>query len=293
MPPVPVDPAVKIGKLSNGFTYYIRKNAYPENRVDFYIAQRVGSIQEDENQRGLAHFLEHMAFNGSEYFKGDSMIEYLHSIGVEFGADLNAYTAVDKTVYRICNVPSARPATLDSCLLVLKDWSNGLTLDAGEIDKECGGIHEEWRLSTSSKVRMTERNLEKLYPGSKYGRRMPIGIMSVVDNFKPEAFRSYYHKWYRPDNQAIIVVGDVDVDRTEAKIKEMFSGIKLVPNAAKVVDEPVPDNDKAIILVDKDKEQQVYLIQLFFKHEATPNDRKNNIGISCTAICRETGGEHA
>lgn len=277
MPPIPVDQAVKTGKLANGLTYYIRKNAYPEHRVNFYIAQRVGSIQEDENQRGLAHFLEHMAFNGSDHFKGDRMIEYLRSIGVEFGADLNAYTAVDKTVYRICNVPSARVETLDSCLLVLKDWAHGLTLDAGEIDKERGVIHEEWRQSTSPMSRMLERNLEKLYPGSKYGRRMPIGLMSVVDNFKPEVLRAYYHKWYRPDNQAIIVVGDVDVNRTEARIKDLFSGIKLQPNAAKVVDEPVPDNDKAIILIDKDKEQPVDLIQLFFKHDVTPDSLKNNM----------------
>lgn len=277
LPPIPVDPAVRTGKLANGLTYYIRKNAYPEHRVNFYIAQRVGSIQENEDQRGLAHFLEHMAFNGSEHFKGNNLIEYLRSIGVEFGSDLNAYTAVDKTVYRICNVPSANTSSLDSCLLILKDWSNGLLLEAKEIDKERGVIHEEWRLRSSPMERMLNRNLEKLYPGSKYGKRMPIGLMSVVDNFKPKALRDYYHKWYRPDNQGIIVVGDIDVDRTEAKIKELFGGIKLDPNAAKVVSEPVPDNDQAIILVDKDKEQTMDVIQLYFKHDATPDEEKSNI----------------
>lgn len=277
MPPIPVDKDVRTGKLDNGLTYYVRKNAYPEHRVNFYIAQRVGSIQEEDDQRGLAHFLEHMAFNGSDNFEGNNLIEYLRSIGVEFGSDLNAYTAIDKTVYRICNVPSTRVEALDSCLLILKDWSNGLTLDASEIDKERGVIHEEWRMRTDATSRMLERNLEKLYPGSKYGQRYPIGKMEIIDNFKPEALRLYYQKWYRPDNQAIIVVGDVDVDRTEAKIKELFGGIKLAPNAAQVVAEPVPDNAEAIVLVDKDKEQRIDMIELMFKHEAVPDSMKTSL----------------
>lgn len=277
LPPIPVDPAVKTGKLSNGLTYYIRNNGYPEHRVNFYIAQRVGSIQENDDQRGLAHFLEHMAFNGSDNFKENGLIEYLRSIGVEFGTDLNAYTGVDQTVYRICNVPSTRVSALDSCLLVLKDWSNGLTLDAKEIDKERGVINEEWRLRSSASQRIFERNLEKLYPGSKYGKRMPIGLMEIINNFKPEVLRQYYKKWYRPDNQAIIVVGDIDVNRTEAKIKELFSGIKLDPNAPKVVNETVPDNNEAIIIIDKDKEQQVDVIQLMFKHKEVPDSMKTSL----------------
>ena len=276
MPSLPVDSAVRIGKLPNGLTYYIRHNGYPEHRVNFYIAQRVGSIQEEDNQRGLAHFLEHMAFNGSDNYPGDKLLSYLRSIGVEFGRDLNAYTSIAETVYNIDNVPSNNVASLDSCLLVLKDWSNGLTLDAEEIDKERGVIENEWRLRSTPNQRMFERNLEKLYPGSKYGRRMPIGTMEVVKNFKPEVLRQYYHKWYRPDNQAIIIVGDIDVDRTEAKIKELFSSIKLDPNAAPVVAEPVPDNNEAIIIVDKDKEQQVNIVQIMFKHEAVPDSLKDN-----------------
>ena len=276
MPSLPVDSAVRIGKLPNGLTYYIRHNGYPEHRVNFYIAQRVGSIQEEDNQRGLAHFLEHMAFNGSDNYPGDKLLSYLRSIGVEFGRDLNAYTSIAETVYNIDNVPSNNVASLDSCLLVLKDWSNGLTLDAEEIDKERGVIENEWRLRSTPNQRMFERNLEKLYPGSKYGRRMPIGTMEVVKNFKPEVLRQYYHKWYRPDNQAIIIVGDINVDRTEAKIKELFSSIKLDPNAAPVVAEPVPDNNEAIIIVDKDKEQQVNIVQIMFKHEAVPDSLKDN-----------------
>jgi zinc protease len=145
MPPIPVDPAVRIGKLDNGLTYYIRHNEYPEHVANFYIAQRVGSINEDESQRGLAHFLEHMAFNGSEHFKGNGIIEFTRSLGVEFGSDLNAYTSIDQTVYRVCDVPTKRATALDSCLLILKDWSNGLLLEADEIDKERDVVHNEWR----------------------------------------------------------------------------------------------------------------------------------------------------
>ena len=277
MPDLPIDPAVRMGKLDNGLTYYVRKNGWPENRVNFYIAQRVGSIQENDDQRGLAHFLEHMAFNGSENFQGNNLIEYTRSLGVEFGSDLNAYTGIDQTVYRVCNVPSARIEVLDSCMLILRDWSCGLLLEADEIQKERGVIHEEWRLRTSPVMRMLERNLEALYPGSKYGQRMPIGKMEIIDNFEPQVLRDYYHKWYRPDNQAIIVVGDIDVDRTEAKIKEMFSNIPLDPNAEKVVDEQVPDNPEPIIIVDKDKEQQMTILEVMFKHEATPKEAKGNM----------------
>ncbi len=278
LPPIPVDTAVHTGRLANGLTYYVRHNNYPEHRVNFYIAQRVGSIQEEESQRGLAHFLEHMAFNGSDNFKGNGIIDYTRTLGVEFGKDLNAYTSVDRTVYNINDVPSARRSSLDSCLLVLRDWSCGLTLADDEIDKERGVIHEEWRLRSSASQRMLERNLETLYPGSKYGKRMPIGLMSVVDNFKYKELRDYYKKWYHPSNQAIIVVGDVDVNYTVNKIKELFGNIKNPTNAAKVVDEPVPDNAQPIIVVDKDKEQQYNIVSLYFKHDPTPDPEKSNCG---------------
>ena len=272
------DPSVRTGKLANGLTYYVKQNNWPEHRVNFYIAQRVGSLQEEENQRGLAHFLEHMAFNGSEHFAGNGVIDYTRSLGVEFGRDLNAYTSVDQTVYNINDVPSTRLSAIDSCLLILKDWSNGLLLEDEEIDKERGVIHEEWRVRSSAQQRMLERNLSTLYPGSKYGLRMPIGLMSVVDNFKPDELRDYYHKWYRPDNQAIVVVGDIDVDRTEAKIKEIFDAIPApAPDAAQVVDEPVPDNDEPIIVIDKDKEQTSTSVQVMFKHEPIADELKGTI----------------
>ena len=274
MPPIPVDPAVRIGKLDNGLTYYIRHNEYPEHVANFYIAQRVGSINEDESQRGLAHFLEHMAFNGSEHFKGNGIIEFCRSLGVEFGSDLNAYTSIDQTVYRVCNVPTKRATALDSCLLILKDWSNGLLLEPEEIDKERDVVHNEWRLGEGPSQRMLQRALPKTYPGSKYGERLPIGLMSVIDSFKPQTLRAYYHKWYRPDNQAIIVVGDIDVDHMEAKIKELFAGIKVDPNAPKVVPELVPDNKEAIYVYEKDKEMQMANVWVMMKHEATKPEEK-------------------
>ena len=276
---IPVDDQVRIGKLDCGLTYYIRHNDYPEHRVNFYIAQRVGSIQEEENQRGLAHFLEHMAFNGSEHFNGEGkgIIDYTRSLGVAFGQEMNAYTSIAETVYNIDNVPSDRQSAIDSCLLILKDWSNGLLLTDEEIDKERGVIHEEWRVRRSAMQRMLENQLEKLYPGSKYGRRMPIGLMEIVDNFPYQDLRDYYHKWYRPDNQALVIVGDVDVDHIEAQIKELYKDCVLDPNAAQVVPEPVPDNDEPIICVDKDKEQQYSQVMVMFKHEAFPKEMKTDL----------------
>ncbi len=277
MPPIPIDKDVRIGKLDNGLTYYIRHNNWPENRAEFYIAQRVGSIQEDENQRGLAHFLEHMCFNGTQNFPGDSILRYCESIGVKFGTDLNAYTSTDRTVYNISNVPTGNVNALDSCLLILHDWADGLLLEPKEIDKERGVIHEEWRLRTSPVMRMLYRCLPTLYPGSKYGERLPIGLMSVVDNFEYQALRDYYEKWYRPDNQAIIVVGDVDVDRTEAQIKKMFSGIVMPENPAPVVREAVPDNSEIIVVVEKDKELGANGLDLYFKRDAVEPAQKANM----------------
>ncbi len=277
LPPVPVDKDVRIGQLSNGLTYYLRYNNWPENRAEFYIAQRVGSLQENDDQRGLAHFLEHMCFNGTKHFKGNDLLRYCESIGVKFGTDLNAYTSIDQTVYNISNVPTDRSGAVDSCLLILYDWADGLSLDPKEIDKERGVINEEWRLRTSAIMRMFERNLPALYPGSKYGERMPIGKMEIVNTFKPKVLQDYYEKWYRPDNQAIIVVGDIDLDKVEGKVKELFSAIVMPENPAKVETVDVPDNAQPIVIIDKDKEQRVNVIEMLFKHEATPDSMKGNM----------------
>jgi len=278
MPPIPVDPDVRIGKLDNGLTYYIRHNNWPENRAEFYIAQKVGSIQEDDSQRGLAHFLEHMAFNGSKHFKGNELLRWCESIGVKFGTDLNAYTSIDQTVYNISNVPTTRESIVDSCLMILWDWADGLLLEQEEIEKERGVIHEEWRLRSSAQQRMLERDLPKLYPGSKYGYRMPIGLMEIIDNFERPFLQQYYEKWYRPDNQGIIVVGDVDVDKVEQKIKTMFSQIaKPGADAAKIEWVEVPDNAEPIVVIDKDKEQRIDFVEVMVKHETIPDSVKGSL----------------
>ena len=287
MPAIPVDEAVRIGKLDNGLTYYIRHNNWPENRAEFYIAQKVGSLQENDDQRGLAHFLEHMAFNGSKHFKGNDLLRWCESVGIKFGTDLNAYTSIDQTVYNISNVPTTREGVIDSCLLILYDWADGLLLEQEEIEKERGVIHEEWRLRTSASQRMLERDLPQLYPNCKYGYRMPIGLMEIIDNFERPFLQSYYEKWYRPDNQGLIIVGDVDVDKVEAKIKELFSGIVLPENRALVEDVPVPDNNEAIYVIDKDKEMQYNYIMLMFKHEVFPDSLKGTLAYTMSEYMKE------
>ncbi len=274
--PLPVDPKVRIGHLDNGLTYYIRHNEEPKDQAFFYIAQKVGSIQEEESQRGLAHFLEHMCFNGTTHFPDSSIVNYLESIGVKFGAQLNAYTSVEETVYNIDNVP-AREGAIDSCLLILHDWSNSLTLDGKEIDKERGVIHQEWRMRNTGTTRILVRHLEKLMSDSRYGRRFPIGLMEVVDNFPHDTLRAYYHKWYRPDLQGIIVVGDVDVDAIEGKIQKLFSPITVQQPVAQREYYSVPDNNEAIVVSDKDPEVTSQMVQISLKHEVIPDSLRNTL----------------
>ena len=282
IPPVPTDKEVRIGKLDNGLTYYIRHNEFPKNQVDFYIAQKVGSILEEDNQRGLAHFLEHMCFNGTEHFPGNTLIPWLESVGVKFGQNLNAYTSIDETVYRISSVPTERIGVQDTCLLILRDWADGLQLDPKAIDEERSVIHEEWRSQTPPNQRIMEKILPTLYPDSRYGHRLPIGIMSVVDNFPHQALRDYYEKWYRPDLQGIIVVGDIDVDRIEAKIKELFASIEKPVHPAERVYYPVADNQEPIIAVGTDKEQPNSVVQLMFKYDALPDSLRGSIAYLST-----------
>ena len=277
MPPIPVDKQVRIGKLDNGLTYYIRKNNLPEKQADFYIAQKVGSILEEEHQRGLAHFLEHMCFNGTKNFPGKGIIHYLETIGVRFGENLNAYTSIDETVYNISNVPVVRDGVVDSCLLILHDWANDLSLEDKEIDSERGVIHEEWRTRLGAMSRMYEKILPTVYPNCVYGHRMPIGLMSIVDNFPYQALRDYYEKWYRPDQQGIIVVGDIDVDQVEKKIVKMFSPIEMPKNPAKREYVSVPDNKEPIVTIAKDKEQPNTLVYVWHKHDDIADADKVNM----------------
>lgn len=278
MEALPVEEGVIVGQLPNGLTYYIRHNETPKGQADFYIAQKVGSILEEDNQRGLAHFLEHMCFNGTDNFPGKGIINYCESIGVKFGANLNAYTSVDETVYNISSVPVARQGVQDSCLLILHDWSCGLTLDPAEIDNERGVIHEEWRRRTVGQMRLMELLLPTVYPNNKYGERLPIGIMDVVDNFPPQAIIDYYHTWYRPDQQAIIVVGDIDPAYIEGKIKEIFSPIAMPENAKERYYVPVEDTPGTIVAIGADPEMDRQVAMMFFKMEPLiPREVRNTI----------------
>lgn len=276
--PIPIDNNVRIGRLENGLTYYVRHNEEPKGQANFYIAQKVGSILEEEEQRGLAHFLEHMCFNGTKHFPGNGVIKYCESIGVKFGADLNAYTSIDETVYNIDNVPVATvPSAVDSCLWILRDWADGLLLLDEDIDDERGVIHEEWRSRNNAQMRMLDKILPEIYPNNRYGTRMPIGVMEVVDFFPYKALRDYYHKWYRPDQQGIVVVGDIDVDQVENKIREIFGTIAKPENPAERYYIQVEDNKEPIVSIAKDKEQPYALTYIFCKHDAYPDNEKGDL----------------
>ena len=280
---LPQDSNVRIGKLKNGMTYYIQHNAKETGLADFYIAQRVGSILEEPRQRGLAHFLEHMAFNGTKNFPGKGkklgIVPWCETIGVKFGANLNAYTSIDQTVYNISSVPLKREGIADSCLLILHDWSHYLLLEDKEIDKERGVIHEEWRTRRAGMAvqRLMEQAMPKIYKGTKYEDCLPIGSMDIVDHFPYQDLRDYYQKWYRPDLQAIIVVGDIDVNKMERKIKKVFSSIPLPKQRTERIYYPVNDNDSMIVEIQKDAEQPIVLCHLYQKRDATPDAEKNNI----------------
>ncbi len=275
---LPLEPKVRYGKMDNGLTYYIRHNDNPRGQANFYIAQKVGSVLEEDNQRGLAHFLEHMCFNGTKNFPGNQVVKYLETIGVKFGEQLNAYTAVDQTVYNINNVPTAREATIDSVMLILHDWSHDLLLETEEIDKERLVIHEEWRSRSSATMRIFERQLPKLMSNSRPGSRLPIGTMEVVDNFKPELLRAYYETWYRPDLQGIVIVGDLDVDRTEQSLKRIFADIAAPQNPIERKYYGVPDNNEPIVVSDHDKEQTTPIVLVMNKHaELMPREMRNSV----------------
>lgn len=271
-----LDTAVRHGVLPNGLTYYIRQNNYPEHQAEFFIAQKVGSMQEEEEQRGLAHFLEHMCFNGTKHFPGNSIVKYLERIGVKFGENLNAYTAFDETVYNISGVPTSNASALDSCLLILHDWSNALLLETKDIDEERSVIHEEWRMGSSAFRRMYERALPQMMPDNRYGKRLPIGLMRVVDHFDPKVLRDYYHRWYRPDLQGIIVVGDIDVDVMEKKIKDLFGPVALPQHTEPRVYVPVADNPQPIVVSEQDPEQTLTVVQMMFKHNPWPDNKKSS-----------------
>ncbi len=267
---LPIDSAVRVGRLDNGLTYYIRHNELPKERCEFHIAQAVGAILEEDNQNGLAHFLEHMAFNGTEHFPGKGIIKYFESVGVNFGGNINAYTSLDETVYRLSDVPTTREGIIDSALLVMHDWACGLLLQEDEIDAERGVIREEWRTGMTA-ARRTWKEMNKLmYPGSQYAKRDVIGDTAVINNFEYDALRAYYKKWYGPDNQAIIVVGDIDVDQIEAKIKKLWADVPARANRGERPIYEIADNAEPIVAIVKDKETQYTRIRIDFKKPKLP-----------------------
>ena len=278
MPPTPLDPNVRIGKLDNGMTYYIRHNEKPAQRADFYIAQKVGSILEEESQRGLAHFLEHMAFNGTINLPGMTLREYLQSRGIKFGENLNAGTGIDQTVYMVTNVPTNFPGLVDTCLLILHDWSSFIALEEQEIDNERGVILEELRTREDATQRIREKILPVMYPNSPYANRLPGGLPEVIKSFEYQTLRDYYHKWYRPDLQGLIIVGDVDVDAIEKRIKEMYADIKAPVNPAPRPLFEIADNEEPIVAMATDPEETSYTVNIYYKQDATPDSLKGNLG---------------
>lgn len=270
--PVPIDPAIRYGKLENGLTYYVRHNENPKGRAEFYIAQNVGAILENDDQDGLAHFLEHMAFNGTKNFPKKGITEYFETIGVKFGTNINAYTSLDETVYNISNVPTAREGVIDTTLLVLHDWSSFLSLEGEEIDAERGVIREEWRTRQGADRRMWKEANKLKYPESQYAKRDIIGDTAIINNFDHQALRDFYHKWYRPDLQAILIVGDVDVDLVENKIKSIFSDIPRKSNYGERPIYPIHNNADPIIAIVTDREAQMTRIDLEYKHDKFPSE---------------------
>lgn len=271
---LPTDSKVLVGKLPNGMTYYLRHNEEPKERASFYIIRNAGALLENDDQDGLAHFLEHMAFNGSKNFPGNSMIATLERHGISFGGNLNAYTTQDETVYNISSVPVKDEALIDTCLLVLHDWSYYLTLSDEEIDEERGVITEEWRTRNNSSSRMRNQIMPVILKGSKHAERDVIGDLNVIQNFKPEVIREFYHKWYRTDLQAIAIVGDFDVAKMEQKIKDVFSSIPAIKNPEKRPFFEIPSHEETYYVLATDKEATSSGIQYMrvFRDEENDGD---------------------
>ena len=271
MQPIPADKEVRTGRLDNGLTYYIRHNEKPKGQADFYILHNVGAIQEEDDQQGLAHFLEHMAFNGTKNLPGKQLIEYLETVGVKFGYNLNAGTSWDQTVYNISDVPTSRQGIIDSAMLILHDWSHFIALRPEEIDSERGVIMEELRTRDGASWRSTMKLLQALGKGTRYEHRNLIGYLDGLKSFEHDALERFYKKWYRPDYQAIVIVGDLDAEATEARLKSLMADIPApAADAAQKEVIVVPDNEEPIVSIYTDPEMQGSRVQLFIKRPAMP-----------------------
>jgi len=266
---IPVDPNVKMGVLENGLTYYIRNNGKPEDKVVLRLAVNAGSILEDEDQLGLAHFMEHMNFNGTKNFKKNELVDYLQSIGVKFGSHLNAYTGFDETVY-ILPIPSDDEAKLDQGFQILEDWAFNTLLTDEEIDKERGVVLEEYRLGLGADKRMLADYLPVIMKGSKYAERLPIGKKEILENFSYESLRRFKEDWYRPDLMAVVAVGDVDVAKLEEKIKKHFGNVPAAVNPRKREISEVPNHKETLVAITSDPEATFNRVQLMYKDQGTP-----------------------
>lgn len=260
---LPADPGVRIGHLSNGLTYYIRKNALPEKKVELRLVVNAGSILESENQRGLAHFCEHMAFNGTKHFQKNDLVSFLQSIGVQFGADLNAYTSFDETEYFL-PIPTDRPGNLDTGFLILEDWAHNVSYTTQDINEERPVILEESRLGKGAQQRMRDKYFPVIFEGSRYAERLPIGLDSIIKSFNPDTLRAFYHDWYRPDLMAVIVVGDIDPSTAEALIKKHFAGLTNPSGERPRFYANVPVRTTSTGVVVTDKEATNYLLQTMY-----------------------------
>ncbi len=280
---LPQDPFVITGKLKNGIKYYIRQNAKPEKRVEFRLALNAGSILEDEDQQGLAHFIEHMCFNGSEDFDKNELVSYLEKTGVDFGADLNAYTSFDETVYMF-QMPSDRQGLIDSGFMVLENWAYKVSFENEEIDKERGVVKEEWRMGLGAQERMMKTYIPILFDGSQYANRLPIGKMDIIDTAHYDVVKRFYNDWYRPDLMAVIVVGDIDPAYAEEQIKKHFNKIKGPKKPRERIKFKIPDNEKPLVAIVTDPEATMNMAMLLFKHEKketlTNADYRNNLLIN-------------
>ena len=262
---IPPDPNIKIGKLENGLTYYIKQNKKPEQRIELRLAVNAGSVCETDGQQGLAHFVEHMCFNGTKNFPSNRIIDMLEEMGVKFGAELNAYTSFDQTIYML-KVPADKEEWINRGFQVLEDWAHQVTLDDSEIDKERGVIVEEWRLGLGAEDRMQTKYIPVLLKGSRYADRLPIGKIDVIKSFPHDTLRSFYSTWYRPDLMAVVVVGDIEPKVAEDKVKEYFGRIPKAVNPKARVEFPIPGNTEPLISVVTDKEATGYYAIVFFKH---------------------------
>ncbi len=272
---LPADNNFRIGKLENGLTYYIRNAKNPAGRAEFFIVHNVGSLQENDNQRGLAHFLEHMAFNGTKNFPKKLLLDYFASIGVKFGANINAYTSMERTVYNISAVPVQRSIVIDSALLALHDWSHYISCEPAEIEAERGVVREEWRRGDDARTRMMKGIMKFEQSGSRFAERDVIGLPEIINTFTRETLVDYYHKWYRPDLQAVIVVGDIDINDIEKRIKERFSTIPKVENGAVRESYSIPVNKKPIVGFHTDPESKAVSVRMTIRQPHLPAERRH------------------